>query len=204
MSELAKCGAIAYIARLLSFVPLADAVPVAERLVAKFGNVDAVVGATVAELMAIDGMTEPAAMLLCVTGALASRRMTEDFRLGVAHTEEEIVDYLIGLYIGSSQETVYMLIFDKDRRVTAVEHMGEGTVGASEVYPRKLLEIAVKSKAASVILAHNHPRGGATASDDDIVATRQLSSLFFSAGIELAAHYVVAGRDIEPVNINEE
>ena len=203
MTDLAKCGAIAYISRLLSFLPIEDSVPVAQRLVARFGNVDSIVGATLPELTAIDGMTESAAALLRVTGALASRRMTEGFELGCVHTDGEIMEYLVGLYIGTSQETVYVLILDGDGRITAVENMGEGTVGASEVYPRKLLEIAVKNKAKLVILAHNHPRGGASPSEDDVITTRKLSALFFHAGIVLAAHYVVAGRDIEPVIIEE-
>ena len=203
MANLGKCGAIAYLTRLLSFVPIADAVTVAGRLVARFGNIDSVVGATVEELTSVEGVDLPAAMLLRVTGALASRSVTEGFELGRVHTEQEITEYLVGLYIGVSRETVHILILDENDCITAVENMGEGTVGASEVYPRRLLEIAVKNKAKSVILAHNHPHGGASPSEDDVTATRKLVTLFSNAGIELTVHYVVAGRSIEPVIIEE-
>jgi DNA repair protein RadC len=96
-----------------------------------------------------------------------------------------------------------MLIRDEKKRITAVENMGEGTVGASEVYPRKLLEVAIKNKAKSIILAHNHPHGGPTASDDDIEGTKRLKAIFSKAGIELAVHYVVSGRAIKVVEEKE-
>lgn len=204
MAELGKNSTTAYIARLLSFLPdVADPVSVAKRLVARFGNVDSVVGAEVEELWEIDGLSDSAAALLRSVGALASRRVTEDFELGVEHTEEQICEHLIGLYIAVPRETVYMLALDDKNRVVAVENMGEGTVGASEVYPRKLLEVAIKNKAKSVILAHNHPHGGPTASDDDVEGTKRLISLFANAGIQLAVHYVVSGRKIKAVQTEE-
>ena len=204
MAKLGKNSATAYIARLLSFLPdVEEPIAVAERLVARFGNVDAVVGAGVEELWEIDGLSDSAAALLRSTGALASRRVTEDFELGVEHTEEEICEHLIGLYIAVPQETVYMLVCDDENRIIAVENMGEGTVGASEVYPRKLLEVAIKNRAKSIILAHNHPHGGPTASDDDIEGTKRLISLFANAGIVLKVHYIVSGRNIKAVETEE-
>ena len=204
MADLAKHSAAAYVARLLSFTFVERPYQVAWQLVSKFGSVDGVVGAVFSELMEIDGMTESAAMLLRVTGAISSRRVTEDFTLGRTYSDEELQRYLVGLFIGSTQETVYMFVLDEQKRITVVEHMGGGTIGRSEVYPRKLLELAIKHKARSVILAHNHPRGGVMASEDDVTATRKLIDLFTSVGIELAVHYVVACRDVEPVVTEEE
>ena len=204
MAKLGKNSAIAYIARLLSFLSdVEEPIAVAGRLVARFGNVDSVVSADIEELWEIDGLNDSAAALLRSVGALASRRATEEFALGVEHTEEEICEHLIGLYIAVPRETIYMLVLDDENRVVAVENMGVGTVGASEVYPRKLLEVAIKNKAKSVILAHNHPHGGPTASDDDIEGTKRLISLFANAGIVLTAHYIVSGRRVKAVGTEE-
>ena len=94
-----------------------------------------------------------------------------------------------------------MLSFDSRGRVKGCDLLGEGTVNASEVYPRKIAECAVRRGASSVILAHNHPSGVANASDDDISATLALFATLRSMGIRLYRHVVVAGRDhfvIEP------
>ena len=70
---------------------------------------------------------------------------------------------------------------------------GEGTVNFLAVSPRKVLELAIKKKAAAVIIAHNHPRGIAKPSCEDIEATRIIANLFETTGRRILAHYVFAG-----------
>ena len=204
MSNLARIGAVRYLERLLSFVLRDSAGAVAEGLVSRFGSIDLVASATPEELCEVEGVNDKVALFLKVSGALTSRRLTEGFEFGRPHTDDEIEDFLVGVYYGSSVETVYMLLIDKEGRVTALEHMGEGTVGASDVYPRRLLEAAIRGDARAVILAHNHPHGHGIASKDDAAATKRLAALFFSAGIELRSHYVISGREIGRVTLGEE
>ena len=74
--------------------------------------------------------------------------------------------------------------------------VGEGTVSTSDVYPRRLIETAIRAKAKSVILSHNHPMGAVTPSKEDVYSMRRFADLFNSAGIRLAAHYIVADGEI--------
>ena len=202
--KLATQGAVDYLEGLLSFVIRNDAHAVAECLVNKYGTIDLIVSARDEDLLSIPGMTRSALLLLKVTSALTSRRITESVEFGRAWTEAEIIDYLIGLYHGVSVETVYMLIIDRADRVVACEYMGEGTVSASDVYPRRLLETAVKNRASAVILAHNHPRGLGKPSKDDLQSTQKLDRLFKNTGIELRRHYIVSERDVGHVELLEE
>ncbi len=203
-NNLGRQGTVDYIARLLSFSIRDNAAEVAERLVDKFGSIDAMITAREDELLAIEGMTSGVLMLLKVASAVTSRRITDQFVFGKVCTETEITDYLVGVYCGVSVETVYMVIIDAMGRVSSIEYMGEGTVGASDVYPRKLLEVAVKQRASAVILAHNHPRGRGFASKEDVYSTQRLERLFGNAGIELRAHYIVSGRDVGKVELSNE
>lgn len=192
-------GAILYLSRLLSFSLKGDPRPVAEAIVSRYGSIDLAASAPVSELVTLSGMTESAAILLHITMALTSRRITDAFPIGRAVTVSELEHFLIGLFLGLSVETVYIISFDKKGRVIACDFMGEGTVSSSDVYPRRLLECAVKRGASSVIIAHNHPRSAPFASDDDVVATNRLFSVFKSAGIRLTDHYVVAERELTTV-----
>ncbi len=194
---------VEYLTRLLSFVLHDGAEQTAARLVEKYGRLDLLASARREDLIEIEGMTESAVNLLTVNVALTSRRITDGFEFGIKHTDGEIADYFIGLYYGAAVETVYMLILDKRGRVMSLEYMGEGTVGASDVYPRKLLETAVRNRAAAVIIAHNHPRGRGIPSDDDKYTTERLMRLFGNAGIELLAHYVVSEREVSKVELGE-
>lgn len=190
---------VSYLASLLSFALRTGAADAARELIDRYGTLDRIVAIPVSELAALPSMTENAAVLLHLGGAVSSRRVTDAFTVGRVPTDEEIYDYLVALYIGASTEVVHLILFDEKGAVISCEYAGEGTVNGSDIYPRRLLERAVKCKATSVILAHNHPRGGCTYSDEDIAATKILLGVFRAAGVTLRAHYVVAGRSITSV-----
>ena len=172
---------------------VADPETVSTRLLERFGTVSKLAFADYDELLAVEGMNEAAALILRLSFSLAARCETDKFKLNVKHTEEEIVGYLKALFFSLSNETVYLLTLDSEGRVTSSEYMGEGTVNSSSVLPRKLLEVAIKKRASSVILAHNHPMGVATPSVDDIEVTSTIASLFRASERELLCHYVIAG-----------
>ena len=136
-----------------------------------------------------------AAMLLCLVGALTSRRHTDNLRFGRAATTEELIRYLIYFGYSSPNEGVYVMTFDKAGLPIACDYLGEGTVNVSDVYPRKIIECAIRRRAKSVIIAHNHPGGTATPSDDDIAATSRLYMTLVVSGIRLRGHVIVSERD---------
>ena len=100
--------------------------------------------------------------------------------------------YLTSLFVNRSVETVFLFSFDRSGRLICADKVGEGTVNASTVIPRRLLEIAKLRSAHTVSVAHNHPRGEAVASADDVFALSLLENLFTDAGIRFFGSYVVA------------
>jgi DNA repair protein RadC len=172
----------------------------AERLADKFFTVLEIAEAephTISEAIGGDLQTS---VYIKLAVALASRRICDSFKLGKKHTESEICDYLKALFFGLSVETAYMLSIDASGKLAASDKVGEGTVNFSNVLPRKLIEIAKRRKAKSVIIAHNHPGGYAHPSEDDLTATKLLTELFIASGIELDASYVVAGSECVRIN----
>ena len=55
------------------------------------------------------------------------------------------------------------------------------------------LELALKNKAASLVLAHNHPEGIALPSREDEVFTHKAGEALRLMGMELLDHIIVAG-----------
>lgn len=143
------------------------------------------------EIASIAG--ESGAHLIRLSYALAERRVTDSFRFGIRHAEDDIICYLKAKFYTRSIETSFIMLFDGDNRVIGCEFLGEGTVNFLAVPPRKVLEVAIKKKAASAIIAHNHPGGVAKPSVEDIEATRVIASLFEAAGKRLLSHYVFSG-----------
>lgn len=179
-------------ARVLSYaMGEQSAVECERKLLKKYGSIVTALSETEDELCRTGGIGMNNALLIKLIAYVNSRRVTDSFRYGEEHTELELRELIGALFLGASVETVYLILLDEKGRVTSAEYIGEGTVSTSDVYPRKLLECAVKKKAKSVILAHNHPKGNASASKDDIITTGRLLGVFASAGIRLVAHYVV-------------
>ncbi len=171
----------------------------AEKLTVRFSDVGDIATADYYELTDVCGISPKSAILLRTVFALGAGRRTEFFKFGKKHTEEEIVDYLKGLYYDAPNETLYLLTVDSEDRVISCEYVGEGTVNAVEIVPRKLLEILVKKKCKRAIIAHNHPGGYATASVEDVDTTARINSLFKTADRELICHYVIAGENFHKI-----
>lgn len=85
-----------------------------------------------------------------------------------------------GLYLNHH----YQLIHD--------EVISLGTINASLVHPREVFRPAIEHSASAIIIAHNHPSGKITASEDDIKITKKLQEAGNLLGIELLDHLIIA------------
>ena len=141
----------------------------------------------------------PLAIYIKLSVAFASRRVIDSFKFGKRHTGEEIEQYFKALYLGASVETVYILSKDEKGRVISCDHVGDGTVNGIDILPRKLLEIAIKRGAKSVIIAHNHPGGTSKPSEDDYASIARIKSLLFSSGIDVESGLVVSSYGISHI-----
>ena len=111
----------------------------------------------------------------------------------------ELEEILIDLYRGESVEKVYVLSFDAEDRLVSVDIVGEGTVNYANIIPRKIADAVFKCSAVSAVVAHNHPTGIAAASRDDLEFTAGVIDILRGVGVELAAHYTVAGNHCERI-----
>lgn len=91
---------------------------------------------------------------------------------------------------GSKKE--HFIIFYLDSRSQEIEReiISVGTLTESLVHPREVFEPAITRKAASVIIAHNHPSGNLKPSDDDIEITKKLANAGKILGIEVIDHII--------------
>ena len=70
--------------------------------------------------------------------------------------------------------------------------ISKGTVDAALVHPRDLFRIAIRDNAAKVILAHNHPSGDCSPSEDDITITKRMVTAGKIIGIPVVDHLIIA------------
>src|SRR5262245_52768397 len=89
-------------------------------------------------------------------------------------------EHFVGFYLNSRNQVI--------RR----EIISIGSLNASIVHPREVFVPAIAVSAASLILAHNHPSGDPTPSEEDLAITRRIQESGRLLGIELLDHVVVA------------
>lgn len=115
------------------------------------------------------------------------RRMVKG---GFRITEAKDVYYLIRHYAHRKQEQFISLSLDGANEVIQIRRVTVGLVNRTQVHPREVFADIIADRAASVIIAHNHPSGNLSPSDDDIVLTKRLKESADLLGIKLLDHVI--------------
>ena len=93
------------------------------------------------------------------------------------------------------QEHFVLLTLDGARRLINNRIVTIGTLMSSLVHPREVFALAIEDRAASIIIAHNHPSGMLDISEQDREVTRRIRQAGDIIGIRLDDHIIIAGED---------
>lgn len=179
-------------------IPQGDVNELAHALLNRFGSLAGVCDALPITLMQTPGVGEHSAVLLKMIPKLSGRYTTIRGSLG------DILDstHAAGEYLrphfqqGARNEMVYLVCMDAKCKVLGVHKLGEGSVNAADITPRKIVEITLAHNATSVILAHNHVSGIALPSNADLATTRKLFLVLRDLGVNLVDHLIFADDDM--------
>ena len=89
-------------------------------------------------------------------------------------------------------ECFAVLFLDTQHRLICMETLFTGTLDQASVYPREVAARALLLRAASVVLAHNHPSGNPDPSAADIALTQRLQQALALLDIRVLDHLIVA------------
>lgn len=178
-------------------IPQRDVNPLAHELIAVFGSLNGVLNAQESELLRVKGMGKNAALLLTMMPQLMRYyQLHARQERPVILTQADARAYCTPLFLGAAEEAIYMLCLDQAGHVLHRALLHTGTVDCVALHPRKVVEIALRHGAYSVMLVHNHPSGAAFPSRQDVEATRQITSALYPIGIQLVDHMIFAGEDV--------
>jgi DNA repair protein RadC len=172
-----------------------DVKPTAKALLARFGSLAGVAGASIEELKTVPGVGEAVALDLKLlheaTVRIAKAPVTK--RTAIS-SWSALVAYVRIALAHESREQFRVLFLDKKNQLIADEVMNRGTVDHAPVYPREVMRRALELAASAIILVHNHPSGDPSPSGADVDMTRQIIEAGRSLRIAVHDHLVV-GRD---------
>jgi DNA repair protein RadC len=175
--------------------PRGDIKPRAKALLARFGDMAGVLGASLDELQTVPGIGEAAALDLKLMHEGAVRQMRAGLRKRtVISSWSALLGYVRVMLANEAREQFRVLFLDKKNQLICDEQLGQGTVDHAPVYPREVMRRALELSASSLILVHNHPSGDPSPSHADIEMTKQIIEAGRTLRISVHDHLVV-GRD---------
>ena len=168
----------------------------AHTLINTFGSISAVFDADYEELCKVDKVTPHVATLIKMIPSL-SRVYTLDKHadIRVFDTPEKIGAYFIDKFIGCTKEIVYLMLLDSSLQLIRCELISKGSATAVGIQIRTVVDMVVKHNACSVVIAHNHPRGLAIPSSEDIAVTAKIKLALKTLEIRFVDHIIVAQND---------
>lgn len=177
-------------------VPRRDTNVLAHDLLEYFGSLDAIFCASQQELMAVEGVRETtASLLMLIPQIMRKSKVAGTNKIRVIRSTEDAANYLLPRFLYIGHEVIFMLCLDSKKRVIDCVEMGRGVVNSVNVDIRRLVETALKYRAASVIISHNHPDSYAQPSVEDDLMTQQICAALALVNIPLEDHIIVAGEE---------
>jgi DNA repair protein RadC len=175
----------------------ANAVEVGQQLLHRFGSLQALARASIADLQKVKGIGRDKAVTLLAAFTLAGK-MAEELQeeSPVLDNPEAVVCLLREKNLVKNVETLQVLLLNTRRRLIRVEEVADGTIDTLLVHAREVFRHAIAANAGAIVLAHNHPSGDPTPSEADIKVTRDLIRAGQLLKIDVLDH-VIIGRATE-------
>ncbi|HUS26757.1 MAG TPA: DNA repair protein RadC [Nevskiaceae bacterium] len=143
-------------------------------------------------LTGIKGVSIATASKILAGLELAKRHLVRDAT--PLRTHQDVLARL-GDIRTKQQEYFICLSLDGGQRLVAQRTITIGTLDSVIAHPREVFTDAIADRAASVIVAHNHPSGDATPTQKDITLTQQLAAAGQLLGITLRDHIIISKTD---------
>lgn len=105
---------------------------------------------------------------------------------------QDVADRLMVSMGHLEREELHVVVLDTKNHVLSTQVVYQGNVSSSLVRVAELFTEAIRSNAAGIIIAHNHPSGDPTPSPDDLHLTAETIAAGRLLDIAVLDHLVIA------------
>jgi DNA repair protein RadC len=176
-------------------IPRSDVKQPAKSLIARFGNLRGILDAPLEQLRAVPGIGSVTPVALQIIKAAATLYLQQAVEGHDSLAEPTRLSNFWRMRIGAlPNEVVQVAYLDSGSRLLrdGVETLEEGTVDRAAVYPRRVIEAALRRGAAAIALAHNHPNGNVNPSEQDKVVNRAIVLAAETVQLKVIDHLIVS------------
>jgi DNA repair protein RadC len=176
-------------------VPRGDVKETAKSLIAQFKNLRGILDAPIEELQKIKGVGNVTPVALRIIREAANLYLQQSAEQEESLASPDALSRFWRAKIGAlPYEVFHVGYLDSAYKLMrdGVETLEEGTVDRAAVYPRRVVEAALRRGAFALVFAHNHPNGNVQPSEQDKVLTRALVLAAQTVQIKVLDHLIVA------------
>ncbi len=172
-----------------------SAVDLARDLLSQFKSLNGIFSASQSQMQQVYGMGLSKFCQLQAVLEMTKRALNETLhQTDSFQAPRQVKDYLQLNLSSQTREVFGVMFLDTQNRLIAYEHLFEGTLMQTSVYPREVVKRALVHNAAAVIFSHNHPTGVAQPSQSDKQITQVLKEALALMDIKVLDHIIVAGQ----------
>ncbi|MGD9200986.1 MAG: DNA repair protein RadC [Chitinispirillia bacterium] len=178
---------------LLTFViSRKDTKPVAKDLLSHYKTISAILNADFKEIEQFHGIGMKSALFLTLIREIIAYCLCEKYEHKSIVSHRKHVEEYLRFHFGMRKDEYIAVIFlDNGNRIIATEELASGTVNQCVVYPRTVIEKALKYGSSSFIMAHNHPGGNSDISEADWNITEKIHTVGKILNILLLDHILI-------------
>lgn len=163
----------------------------AKKVLIEFQNLNRLNEATVSELSRIKGIGEAKAIEILAAIELGRRINLPVSSKVVLANPYQSYNYLKEIIQNESQEHLVCVYLNTQSEVITTRTISIGTVNQTIFNPKDVLKWALKHSATGIIIAHNHPSGNPTPSNEDHQVTRKIVEAAKLMDIIVVDHIIV-------------
>lgn len=180
-------------------LPRKDVKKPAKDLLDHFGNLQGILDAPADELRTIHGIGEVAPTAFRIIREAANLYLQQRAEKGNCLAADEAITEFWRSRLGGLRHEVFEVAYlDSGYRLLkdGIDRLEEGTIDRAAVYPRMVMEAALRKRAAVLVFAHNHPNGDVKPSDQDKSLTRALVLAAETLQIKVYDHLIVSDNEV--------
>jgi DNA repair protein RadC len=172
--------------------PRRDCKHQAKEAIHRFKTLRGVMEAAPDELQQIDGIGPHSVFGIKFMHAVAREFLKEkSLEKPVCNNSQEVFDYFYYSMRDLKKEVMKTVYLNSQNQIIDIQDLSQGTVDSSYIYPREVMEGAIKCHAVSVVLVHNHPSGDPQPSQNDMELTRTMVYLGTLMQIKVLDHIII-------------
>ncbi len=182
---------------LYTAIPRGDTNDTAHRLLKKYKTIAAVLNADPEELEDIQGVGPRCAMFLTTLPSvlgIVERSLNFDEPI-MLDTIEKIVGFAKTYFYGKLTEEAYLLCLNSTYRLISINRISRGAHDETYIYPAQVVRRAIRDKACSAVMVHNHPCGEVKPSMGDVTLSRDLARGFAAVDIIFADSVIITDKE---------